>query len=99
MPLSSNDLVEEFYNQEKEKYDLSLEEFKLICSSPFKLVKEVMASGILRNIRLQFLGVFEVLGRRVHYSLKNLEKNFEEGKITEKKYLERKQVYNNYEEV
>lgn len=96
--LSSKDLLEEFYKEEGHKFDITLEECSLICSSPFKLTKEVLSRGLLKNIRLQYLGVFEVMAGRVQYSLKSLEKNYSESKISEKRYKERKEVLSNYEE-
>lgn len=94
-----SDVIEKFYEQEKSFYpDLSLTEFKLICSSPFKFTKEVINRGTLKNVRLQYFGVFEVMPSRVKYSLKTLENNYETGKITEERYLKRKAILGNYEE-
>lgn len=95
---NSASYIEDFYNKEGHKYNISLEECKLICSSPFKLAKEVLNRGLLKNIRFQYLGTFEVMKRRVKYSLQSLENNFKENKISEKRYLERKKVLENYEE-
>ena len=90
-------LIEQFHKEEGSKYDITLEECKLICSSPFKLIKEVLSRGLLKNIRLQYFGTFEVLGRRVHYSLQSLERNYQENKISEKRYLEKKEILERYE--
>ena len=93
------DLVEEFYEEIKNTYpDLSLTEFKLICNSPFKFTKEVINRGTLKNVRLQYFGIFEVMPSRVKYSLKTLENNYETGKITEERYNKRKEILGNYEE-
>ena len=93
-----SDVIEKFYEQEKSFYpDLSLTEFKLICSSPFKFTKEVINRGTLKNIRLQYFGVFEVSPSRVKYSLKNLEENFKEKKISEERYNKRKEILESYE--
>ena len=92
-----SDVIEKFYEQEKSFYpDLSLTEFKLICSSPFKFTKEVINRGTLKNIRLQYFGVFEVSPSRVKYSLKNLEENFKEKKISKERYNKRKEILENY---
>ena len=96
---SSASNIEQYYDQVKEQYpDITLEHFKLICTAPFKQVKKVMSSGILRDIRLQFLGIFEVSGSRVKYSKKTLTENFENNLISEKRYLERLKVLNSYED-
>lgn len=93
-----SDVIEEFYEQEKHSYaDLSLAEFKLICNSPFKFTKEVINRGTLKNVRLQYFGVFEVSSSRVKYSLKTLEDNYETGKITKERYDKRKEILDNYD--
>ena len=93
-----SNLIEEFYNAEGKDYNISLEECKLICNSPFKFVKEILGRGILKNIRLQYFGVFEVSSSRVKYSKKTLEENYNKGLISEKRYKERKETLNNYKE-
>lgn len=93
------DLVEEFYEEIKNTYpDISLNEFRIICNSPFKFTKEVINRGTLKNVRLQYFGVFEVMPSRVKYSLKTLENNYETGKITEERYNKRKEILERYEE-
>ena len=91
------DLIEEFYEEVKHIYpDLSINEFRLICNSPFKFTKEVINRGTLRNIRFQYFGVFEVMPSRVKYSLKTLEENFKSKKITEDRYNKRKEILEKY---
>lgn len=93
------DLVEEFYEEIKNTYpDISLNEFRIICNSPFKFTKEVINRGTLKNVRLQYFGVFEVMPSRVKYSLKTLENNYKTGKITEERYNKRKEILERYEE-
>ena len=92
------DLIEEFYEEVKHIYpDLSINEFRLICNSPFKFTKQVINRGILKNIRFQYFGVFEVMPSRVKYSLKTLEENFKTNKITEERYNKRKEILEAYE--
>ena len=93
------DLIEEFYEENKHTYpDLSISEFRLICNSPFSFVKQVINRGILKNIRFQYFGVFEVMSSRVKYSLKTLEENFKNNKISEDRYLKRKAILERYGE-
>ena len=92
------DLIEEFYEEVKYIYpDLSINEFRIICNSPFNFVKQVINRGTLRNVRFQYFGVFEVMPSRVKYSLKTLEENFKENKITEERYNKRKEILEAYE--
>lgn len=91
------DLIEEFYEENKVMYSsISPSEFRIICNSPFKFTKEVINRGILKNIRLQYFGVFEVMSSRVKYSLKTLEENFKSKKITEERYTKRKEILEKY---
>ena len=91
------DLIEEFYEENKHTYpDLSINEFRIICNSPFSFAKQVINRGILKNIRFQYFGVFEVMPSRVKYSLKTLEENFKANKITKERYNKRKETLEKY---
>ena len=93
------DLIEEFYEEVKHIYpDLSIDEFKIICNSPFSFAKQVINRGTLKNVRFQYFGVFEVMSSRVKYSLKTLEDNFKNNKISEDRYLKRKAILERYGE-
>ena len=91
------DLIREFYEETKHLYpNLSINEYRIICNSPFSFVKQVINRGTLRNIRFQYFGVFEVMPSRVKYSLKTLEENFKTKKITEERYNKRKEILERY---
>ena len=93
------DLIEEFYEEVKHIYpDLSINEFRIICNSPFSFAKQVINRGTLKNVRFQYFGVFEVMPSRVKYSLKTLEENFKNNKISEDRYLKRKAILERYGE-
>ena len=64
---------------------------------PFKFLKKIISSGILKNIRLQYLGTFEVSKNRVNYSKKMLQENYDNNVISEVRYKDRMKVLNNYE--
>lgn len=90
------DLIEEFYKEEGYKYDISIEECKLVCSAPFKIIKEVLSRGLLKNIRLQYFATFEVSSSRVKYNLKSLEESYSNGNISEERYNKRKEILSSY---
>ena len=93
------DLIEEFYEETKHLYpNLSISEYRIICNSPFSFAKQIINRGTLKDIRFQYFGVFEVMPSRVKYSLKTLEENFKENKITEERYNKRKEILEAYEE-
>lgn len=84
--------IEEYWDMVEDQYDITFEEFKGVCISPFKFIKDSMASGVLRNIRIKYFGVFTVSVRRVKFSKINLEKNYKSKVISEKHYKKRIKV-------
>jgi hypothetical protein len=89
--------IEQYYQQVKDKYDMDFVDFKIICSSPFIFLKKIMSSGVLKNIRLQYLGTFEVSPSRVMYSKKTLQQNYDNNLISKERYEQRMKILNNYE--
>lgn len=88
--------VEEYWKQVKNQYNISFDEFKKVCYTPFKFTKEIMSSGILKNIRFKYFGVFEVSGSRVKYCKKSLQANYDKKVISEKHYNKRLKILENY---
>lgn len=62
-------MIEEFYDTVKDKYEISLEECKLICRTPFSMLKDIMNKGLLKDVRFQYLGTFTVSQKRLNYML------------------------------
>jgi hypothetical protein len=94
---TSASVIEEYFEEVGDQYNIDLQHFKLICNTPFRFVKKIMSSGVLENIRIQYLGIFKVSPSRVHYSKKTLQENFDNGLISEKRYTDRFKVLSNYE--
>ena len=92
-----NSLIESFYKKEKDNLNISLEECNLICSAPFKFIKEMLNKGKLRNIRFQYFGVFRLSTSRLKHTLDSLERDYKKGTISEERYLERKKILEKYE--
>ena len=90
-------LIDEFYELNKTKYNISKEEFTLICKTPFTMLSEVIKRGSMHKVRLQYLGIFSPSRLKVKYNLEQLEKSYSLGNISTKKYLERKEMLLNYE--
>ena len=84
--------VKEYWEEVKDQYDIDYTEFKEVCRSPFRFIKESMSSGLLKNIRIKYLGLFKVSSRRVKYSLKSLQENFDRDAISQKHYEKRKKI-------
>lgn len=97
MKLESQELVEEFYEKNKEKFpDLSFEQVKEICYAPFIMTRKEMESGSLATIRLKYFGTFLVYPKRVAATLKMMEKNFKELRMPAKMYFEKKAMIEKY---
>jgi len=90
--------IEEYYKEVKDQYDLDLEHFKFICNTPFRFVKKVMSSGVLSNIRIQYLGTFEVSKSRLSFSKKTTQDNYDNNIISKKKYEDKMKILNSYEQ-
>ena len=64
-------------------------EYSKICNSIFKMLKDKIDSGDLKNIRLKYFGVFEVNKPMVKYAKKKLIENYNKGYITESYFNKR----------
>lgn len=89
--------IEEYFQEVGEEYNIEFDEFKKICLTPFLFIKEVMSSGKLKDIRLQYFGIFKVSPSRVTFSKKAIKENFDKGLISEDRFNKRMEVLNNYE--
>lgn len=87
--MNKEELIEEFYQKINNTYNISIEELNIICSSPFRFLKDKISEGILIDTRFQYFGKFEVNKPMVKYSKKVLEEKYSKGEITEKRYKER----------
>lgn len=97
MKLDNQQLIEEFYNQEKDNYpDITLEQFKDICFGPWRFLKDEMESGKLPEVRFKYFGTFQVYQGRAKNMLQNLKKRFEFKKIGSEQYFKLKNILENY---
>lgn len=95
----ANKLIQDFYDEhiKKEYPDITEKEAELICTAPFKMLKEVISSGTMKDVRFKFLGIFKIEERKVKYTRKNLQVLLEKGAITEE-YLEKRiEILDRYE--
>lgn len=78
MKLLTEDLLTEFYLKTNHKFpDITFEEAKNICYSPFKCFKQEMESGELSEVRFKYIGTFKVYPKRAEKMLIKLKENFE----------------------
>lgn len=89
-------IIEDFFELKGAKFDITFEECKLICNSVFKFVKDIINKGSLKNIRLQYFGIFKVSGSRVKYSQDALQNKFKNKNMTNENFEKRNKILNNY---
>lgn len=94
----STDYITKFYKNHPDLKDkLTEEECILICSSPFKFFKQVMNEGILKNLRIKYLGTIEVNKPMIKYTKKITEDRLAKGHINEDQYNKKMKLLNSYE--
>lgn len=89
-------LVEKFWELKGVEYGIPIEEFKLVCYSPFKYIKRVISEGLMIDLRIIYFGEFKVSGARLKHNKNSLEKGYVEGSISEEIYKKRMAILNNY---
>ena len=97
MKLESQELIEEFYENNKEKYGhLTFAQVKECAYTPYLYARKEIESGRLPIIRLKYFGTFIVYPKRVIKLLEGAKKAFEELKLDAKKYFEVKAMSENF---
>lgn len=97
MKLESQELIEEFYEKNKDKYpDLTFAQVKECAYMPYQYTREEITSGRLPVVRLKYLGTFLVYPKRAIKMLEGAKKAFEELKLEAKKYFEVKSMIENF---
>ena len=96
--MTKEELVDEFKSTLGEDFDIDNTELQLICSSPFRFLKERIMEGTLKDVKFKYLGKFEVNIPMIKYSKKTLEEKFKSGEVTEERYLKRMKILNQVDE-
>lgn len=97
MKLSNEKLIREFYKRYKDEYpDISLEQMKEICFTPWRYVKRNMESGELPKIRLKYFGTFQVYEGKARGMLHDIKRRFKFNKIHPKQYFKLKEMLEKY---
>lgn len=97
MKIESQDLLHQYYLKVRDKYpDLSFDQFKLCCITPFEFVKQQMSSGNLPSIRIKNLGIFTVSRKRAQMILFRMEKQYAAGNLSEEIYTSKKAMIEKY---
>lgn len=97
MKIDTQDLMLEFYEENKHKYpNMTFEEMRLICYTQFSYVKEEMENGELGNIRLKYLGIFVVFEGTAKGMLNKMKARFDALTIDTKFYFEKKAMIDKF---
>lgn len=92
MKIDNQDLMIEFYERNKHLYpDMTFEQMKECCSTPYLFTKREMECGRLSTIRLKYFGTFMVYPKRAEAILNRMTENFKALKVDSKFFLRRKQ--------
>lgn len=97
MKIENQELIQKFYEQNKEKYGhLSLEQVKECAFTQYNYARKEIESGRLPAIRLKYLGTFLVYEKRAITMLETLKVAFSDLRIEAKKYFETKAMLENF---
>ena len=93
MKLSNVDLLEELHKRIKEDYpDLTIDQLKEICHTPWLQLKKEMESGELSEVRFKYFGTFKVYPGRARLLLKSMKEKFKNQLIQPREYFKYKSL-------
>ena len=97
MGLNNQELIEEFFENNKYKYpNMTIEQMKEICFMPWSYTKKNMESGELSTVRLKYFGTFQVYEGRARHMIHSLKQRFKFHKIDSKQYFKLKEMIEKY---
>lgn len=95
--MSRNQLIKRYYDEVKDNYDITEEQFSDIIFTAFKYFRNRMSSEEIPDIRIKGFGSFQVFSTPVKYEIKRLSKLVEQNKASEY-VINRIKVLNDYVE-
>ena len=97
MRVTNDKLILDFHKQKEEEYpNVTLDQAKEICNSPWLFLKEEMESGELPEIRFKYFGTFQVYQGRAKNMLENLKERFRFNKVAKEEYFRIKNILENF---
>ena len=88
MKLSNQELFNEFYKLNKDKYpDVTFEQMQTVVFYPWLHFKNLMKAGNLVSMRFKYLGIFTIYTGKVQSELRKITELFKEGKMLDKDYF------------
>lgn len=88
MPVMDNDrAIKEYWEEVKHEYpDISFEDFRKICRSPFDFIKKCISGGEFPRILVKYLGKFKVFEGRIRNLMTKNQQLYEKGFRSEVDY-------------
>lgn len=89
MHLSTDKLIEEYYNSRKQEYpEINPDDFIRICKIPFEYIMNKMKSSLFPLIHIKYFGKFIVFPGKVRSYLRHCEKALDKGDMTKEEFEE-----------
>jgi hypothetical protein len=81
MPVMDNErAIKEYWNEVKHKYpDMTFDDFRKICKSPFEYFKRCIANGEFPRILVKYMGKFKIFKGKVKNLMTDNQLKFERG--------------------
>jgi hypothetical protein len=87
MLITAEDLFERFKEEHLNEFNhLSEKELQSACTSQYEQIKQTMESGVLDDVRLQYIFSIKVMRFRVIKHLKSMYLNYSKGNIKERNF-------------
>ena len=97
MRLRNQELMEEFYNRNLSQFPgLTLEQFTAICHTQFQFLRQCIEQDEITEVRLKYLGSFQVFPGRAKNYLYNLKDRLKFHKIEPQQYKRLSTMIENY---
>lgn len=96
MKIDIVDLYEEFYEREKDNYNLEFKQMRDLIKTPWIYLKHQMENGLLPTVRFMYFGVFTVYQGRAKFMKKRTQENYDKGYISESRYKKYMDMLNNF---
>lgn len=87
MPIESKDLIEDYYNEVKDKYPgIPFEKFLMICRTPFLFFRKAMESPDFPLIHVKYFGKFVVWPGNAKKIIELMKIFLRSGKISQEQF-------------
>lgn len=86
MRIEPKDLIRDYYEEVKDQYGISFDQFNAICRAPFIYFRKMMESMTFPLIHIQYFGKFVVYPGAAKKLIKGFLVSLRNGKITQEEF-------------